>query len=1047
MIAQLIALCARNRFLVFAGVALALLGGLYSIGRIPLDALPDISDVQVVVHTTWLGEPPSIIEDQVTYPLVTTLLGTPKVTDVRAQTMEGDSYVTAVFQDGTNLYWARARVLEALEREQALLPPGVHPALGPDATGAGWVFEYALVDTTHHESLAQLRALQDWFLRYQLETVPGVSEVATIGGFERQYEVNLAPRLLRQHDVSLQQVIAAVRASTNETGGGTLELSGARYLVRGLGYVHSLADLRRVTVGLRGGVPVTLSQLGTVTFGPEPREGIADWDGEGETVGGIVMARSGSNALHVIRGVKAKLKQLAPSLPAGVHVMTGYDRSGLINASVATLRAALLEEVIVVSLVIIFFLWHFRSALIVILTLPIALVVTFLPMALLHVSANIMSLGGLALAIGVLVDAAIVMVENGYRRLADHPEARGVARVRLLIEAAQQVGPALFFSLLIIVASFLPVFMLSAQAGRLFRPLAWTKTLAIALSSILAVTLVPALMPLLIRGRLRTEQRNPVSRLTRSVYRPLLHWCLRHPVWTVALNLLFLACTLPLALHLGSQFMPPLFEGSSVYMPTGLPALGVTPAARLLQAQDRIIRRFPEVQSVFGTAGRSTSATDNAPLPMFDTTIMLKPRSQWPRGTTYNQLVADMDAELHFPGLSNNWTMPVANRMDMELTGMKTPVGLKLQGPTLAGLQALGQKMEAILTKVAGVTSAYAERVADGLYINITPHRGQIARFGLSIADVQQAVASAIGGVDVAETLDGRQIIPIDVRYARDYRNDLPTLGAVQLTTPSGAQIPLSQVAGLTISNGPAMIRDEDGELTAYLFLETSGSDYGTLVARANRALAAHLQLPAGYSYHWSGQYVLEQRADRRLELVIPIVAFIIFLLLYVVFHSAAESLMLMIPTLFALSGGLLLQWWLGYPFSVAVWVGYIDLFGISVETAVVMLVYLRQAHEERKRTGGGSLEETVMAGAVLRLRPVLMTVGAVLASLMPILAETGIGSDVMKPIAAPIVGGMATSAINVLILVPLLYFLMRRRSERRELRTVGSLGSHPPVD
>lgn len=1032
MIERLIAICARNRVLVFAIVILLVLAGIESLGRIPLDALPDISDVQVVVHTHWLGEPPNIIEDQVTYPLVTALLGTARVTNVRAQTMENDSYITVVFKDGTNLYWARDRVLEAIDRERASLPAGVHPALGPDATGAGWVYEYVLVDTTHTHTLADLRALQDWFLRYQLESVPGVAEVATIGGFERQYQVNLMPQKLRQLNVSLAQVIAAVRASTNEVGGSTLELSGANYMVSGLGYVESLNDLRRVSVGLRGGVPVTLGELGDVTFGPEQRTGIADWNGEGETVGGIVIARSGSNALDVINGVKRRLAALAPSLPHGVEIKAGYDRSGLIRTSVHTLSRALIEEIIIVSFVILFFLWHFRSALIVIFTLPIALIVTFLPMAWLHISANIMSLGGLALAIGILVDATIVIVENGYRRVAERSDQpSGPERARILLEAAQQVGPALFFSLLIIVAAFLPVFLLGAQAGRMFSPLAWTKTLVIVIASVLAVTLVPALMPLLIRGKLRPERRNPVSRVTQAVYQPILRWCLRHPAWTIALSLIFCGATLPLAFHLGSQFMPPLYEGSSVYMPTALPGLGVTPAATLLQEQDKILRSFPEVRSVFGTVGRSNSATDNTPMTMFNTTIMLKPRKQWPAGMTYAKLIAGMNAQLQFPGLTNNWTMPVENRMDMELTGMKTPIGLKIQGPSLAGIQELGLEIQRILGRVPGVTSSFAEHVADGLYIKIKPRRRQIARFGLNVAEVQEAVTSAIGGADVAETIEGRERIPISVRYARDYRDDLPALGQIQIMTPSGAQIPLSQLASLSFSKGPTMIRDEDGALTGYIFLQVAGSDYGSLVRRFQQALEKQLTLPAGYSYRWSGQYLLEQRANRRLELVIPVVFLVIFLLLYMVFHSAAESALLMLPVLFALSGGLLLQWILGYPFSVAVWVGYIDLFGIAVETAVVMLVYLREAYDEREKTGRGSLEDAVIAGAVLRLRPKLMTVAAVWASLIPILAESGIGSDVMKPIAAPIVGGMITSMVNVLLLVPLLYFMLRRHSER----------------
>ncbi|MGN6592694.1 MAG: efflux RND transporter permease subunit [Terriglobales bacterium] len=1033
MIARLITACTRNRFLVLAAVTLLTLGGIWSLGRIPLDALPDISDVQVVIHTAWPGQPPNVIEDQVTYPLVTAMLGAPRATDVRAQTMEGDSYVTVVFQDGTDLYWARARVLEMLNRESGTLPEGAHPVLGPDATGAGWVFEYALVDHSHRQSLARLRALQDWFLRYQLESVPGVSEVATIGGFEQQYQVALDPGKLREYGVSLEEVIAAVRASTGESGGRSLEMSGARYLVRGLGYVRSLDDLGQVAVGLRGGQPVRLSQLGSIQLGPDVREGIADWNGEGETVGGIIIARYGGNALNVIRGVKAKLAALAPSLPPGVEVVTAYDRSQLVDSSIATLRRELYEEALIVALVIVVFLWHFRSALVPVITLPIALVATFLPMASLGVSANIMSLGGLALAIGVLVDAAIVMVENGHRRCAEQPGATSAERRRILLDAAIQVGPALFFSLLIIVASFLPVFLLGAQSGRMFHPLAWTKTLAVGIASLLAVTLVPVLMPWLIRGRLRGEHRNPVSRATQALYRPVLRWSLRHPVWLLALNVVFAAFTIPLALHLGSQFMPALYEGSAVYMPTGLPGLGVTPAAQLLQQQDRILRSFPEVESVFGTAGRSNSATDNAPLEMYDTTIQLKPRTQWPAGMTYAQLIAAMDAQLQFPGLTNNWTMPVANRLDMELTGIKTPLGLKIQGPSLAGIQALGARMEKVLASVPGVRSTFAEHVADGLYVNITPLRPQLARFGLSVADVQQVVTSAIGGANVAETLDGRQRIPISVRYARDYRGDLPGLRQVLLTTPGGAQIELGQVADVSFSRGPAMIRDEDGALTGYLYLEVAGGDYGGLVQRADAAFRTHLSLPAGYSYQWSGEYALQQQAARRLRVVVPVVIFIIFLLLYLIFHSAAEVVLLMIPTIYALSGGLLLQWWLGYPFSVAVWVGYIALFGIAVETAVVMMVYLREAYDERRAGGNhASLASAVEAGAVLRLRPKLMTVAAVLASLIPILAESGVGSDVMKPIAAPIVGGMITSTINVLLLVPALYFLWHRRLERR---------------
>ena len=692
MLARIIELCARNRFLVFTTTLLLTLAGIWSLQRVPLDALPDISDVQVIVHTPWAGEPPDVIEDQVTYPIVTSMLAAPHVKAVRAQTMFGDSYVYVVFKDGTDLYWARSRVLEYLQEISGRLPEGVHPVIGPDATGAGWVYEYAIVDTSHQHSLADLRTLQDWHLRYALETVPGVSEVATIGGYVKQYQVQLDPNKLLAYGIPLSTVIDRVQQSTSEVGGRVLDLSGAEYMIRGLGYLHSLDDLALVAVGSKNGTPVLLRDLGTVSFGPDIREGVAEWNGEGETVGGIVVMRQGMNALDVINGVKEKLREIAPSLPPGVKIMSGYDRSGLIHASIHTLQRDLLEEAIIVSLVIIIFLFHFRSALIAILALPIAVLVSFIPMYLLGVTSNIMSLGGLALAIGVLVDASIVMVENGYRHLSERQQNDATPvtepeRQQILIHAAKQVGPALFFSLLIIVVSFLPVFLLEAQEGRMFRPLAWMKTLAVGSSSILAVTLVPVLMVLLIRGRLRPENANPISRITQAIYRPVLKFCLDHRWLTIAVNLLFLVATLPLALRLGSQFMPALYEGSALYMPTALPGISIGQAKILLQEQDRILHSFPEVVSVFGTAGRSDSATDNAPLDMYDTTVMLKPRRQWPAGMTYDKLLEDMDAKLQFPGLTNTWTMPVENRLDMELTGIKTPVGIKVQGPSFDAIQ------------------------------------------------------------------------------------------------------------------------------------------------------------------------------------------------------------------------------------------------------------------------------------------------------------------------------------------------------------------------
>ncbi|MGH9618158.1 MAG: efflux RND transporter permease subunit, partial [Bryobacteraceae bacterium] len=947
MISRIIEACARNRFLVFSAVVLLVLAGIWAVRHVPLDALPDISDVQVVVHTAWTGEPPDVIEDQVTYPIVTSLLAAPRVKAVRAQSMFGDSYVYVVFEDGTNLYWARSRVLEYLQELSGQLPQNVHPTLGPDATGAGWVYEYAIVDKSHNLSLADLRSLQDWHLRYELETVPGVAEVASIGGFEREYEVQLDPNKLQAYNIPLSKIIDRVKASTNEVGGRVLDLSGARYMIRGLGYLRSLKDLATVPVGSYNGTPVLLRDLGIVSFGPEVRDGAAEWNGDGEAVGGIVIMRQGGNALKVIEGVKRKLREIAPSLPRGVEIMPGYDRSGLIRGSISTLQRDLIEEVAIVSVVVIIFLLHFRSALIAILTLPIAVVASFVPMYLLGVSSNIMSLGGLALAIGVVVDASIVMIENGNRRLSDYQEQHpgpvaAQVRFRLLIQAAQEVGPALFFSLLIIVVSFLPVFLLQAQEGRMFRPLAWTKTLSIACSSILAITLVPVLMTLLIRGPLRPEKKNPVSRLTQAVYLPVLRFCLRHRSLTILLNLAFLAVTLPLATHLGSRFMPPLFEGSALYMPTALPGISIEQATALLGEQDRIIRGFPEVLSVFGTIGRSDSATDNAPLSMFDTTIMLKPRSQWPAGMTYNKVIQKMDAKLQFPGLSNTWTMPVENRLDMELTGIKTPVGIKVQGPTLEGIQHAAVRIQAALSGLPQVRSVFAERVAQGFYINVEPNRAEAAKYGLTVQDIQRAVAYGIGGENIAENIEGRERYPINVRYERAFRTSPREMRGILIGTPSGAEIPLGEVARVTLSRGPSMIRDEGGALTGYIFIDLKGENYGGFVAEATKALQTKLRLPPGYTFRWAGEYEFELRAKHRLKLILPIVFFVIFLLLYMVFHSAAEAFMLIIPTIYALSGGLLLQYLLGYEFSVAVWVGYIALFGIAVETGVVMMVYLR---------------------------------------------------------------------------------------------------------
>jgi Cu(I)/Ag(I) efflux system membrane protein CusA/SilA len=812
-------------------------------------------------------------------------------------------------------------------------------------------------------------------------------------------------------------------------------------MIRGLGYLRSLDDLATIAVNSKNGTPVLLRDLGTVSFGPDIREGVAEWNGEGETVGGIIVMRQGMNALSVINGVKQKLREIAPSLPPGVQIMTGYDRSGLIDASIKTLQRDLLEEAIIVSLAIIVFLFHFRSALIAILALPIAVLVSFIPMYWLGVTSNIMSLGGIALAIGVLVDASIVMVENGYRHLSERQEndASPVSereRQKILINAAKQVGPALFFSLLIIVVSFLPVFLLEAQEGRMFRPLAWTKTLAVGSSSIVAITLVPGLMVMLIRGRLRPERANPISRITQAIYLPVLRFCLHHRWLTIAVNLIFLIVTFPLASRLGSQFMPPLFEGSTLYMPTALPGISIEQAKVLLQQQDRILRGFPEVASVFGAVGRSDSATDNAPLDMYDTTVMLKPREQWPAGMTYEKLIQDMDEKLQFPGLSNTWTMPVENRLDMELTGIKTPLGMKVQGPNVDGIQQLASHIQNVLSGLPQVRSVFSEKVAQGFYVNVDVNREQAARYGLTIADVQAAVSSGIGGQNITENIEGRERYPINVRYQRDFRDNIETMRGVLIGTPSGAQIPLGQVARISFTHGPAMIRDEDGALTGYIYIDLKNTDYGGFVRNADKLLHNKLALPANYTFQWSGEYELELRAKRRLQLILPVVFFVIFLLLYLVFHSAAEALVLIFPTIYAMSGGLLLQWLLRYNFSVAVAVGYIALFGIAVETGVVMVVYLHEALEHKLQGGkpltNADVEEAAIEGAVQRLRPKLMTVCAVLASLVPILWESGIGSDVMKPIAAPIVGGMITSTIHVLILVPVFFVMMEERALKR---------------
>jgi Cu(I)/Ag(I) efflux system membrane protein CusA/SilA len=1037
MIERIIDWCASNRFLVFTGTAVLTAWGIWAMTKTPLDAVPDISDVQVIVSTEWMGRSPDLIEDQITYPIVSALIATPHVKAVRGFTDFGISYVYVIFQDNTDIYWARSRVVEYLQGIRGQLPEGVNPTIGPDATGVGWVFEYALVDDTGQHSLAELRGLQDWNLRYWLAAVPGVAEVASIGGFVKQYQVNLDPNKLAAFDMGTKQVIDAIKTSNNDVEGRLLEFAGREYMVRGRGYLTSIADIENVSLGAnKRGTPIRVRDVAQVRLGPDIRRGVAELDGKGEAVGGIVVMRFGENALRVIDGVKAKLQEVQHSLPPGVRVVPTYDRSGLINDSIATLRRTLTEEAIVVSIVIVVFLFHFRSALIPILALPIAVVASFIPMYYLGVTSNIMSLGGLALAIGVLVDASIVMVENAYRHVSDE-QVPYEEQPRAIIGAAKQVARAIFFSLAIIVVSFVPVFMLEAQEGRMFRPLAFTKTFAMVAASILSITLVPVLMTVFIRGRhLKPESHNPISRFFTWLYDPIIRVALRWKWTALFVNFAVVPLTVPLLFAIGSEFMPPLYEGSQLYMPTSPPGLSITEATKLLQVQDKMLRTFPEVDTVFGTVGRGTTSTDNTPMGMVNTTVTLKPRERWRRGMTLEKLQGEMDAQLQFPGFPNVWTQPIRNRLDMLLTGIKTPVGIKILGSDLNRIQQIGGEIERALQNIPGTRSVYAERVAQGYFTDITIDRDAIARHGLTAGDVEDVIESAIGGQNITRTIEGRERYPVNVRYERGFRENLPDLERVLVRTSMGSQIPLSQLADITLTPGPSMIRDENGQLAGYVYVDTATTDIGGYVDRAKRAIAERVKLPTGYTLLWTGQYEFQVRARERFQVLIPLVFFIIFMLLYMTFHSAAEASIVMLSVVYAMTGGVILQWWLGYNFSVAVWVGYIALYGVAVQTGVVMVLYLHEALDQRLAKGGeiteADLFEATISGSVLRLRPKLMTVSVVMAGLLPILWSSGVGSDVMKPIAAPIVGGMVTSTIHVLIITPVIFFIMKRRALRK---------------
>ena len=1040
MIERIIAWCASNRFLVFTGTAVLTLWGLWAMTATPLDAVPDISDVQVIVSTEWAGRSPDLIEDQVTYPLVSALISTPRVRTVRGFTDFGISYVYVIFEDGTDMYWARSRVVEYLQGIRGQLPDGVNPVIGPDATGVGWVFEYALVDETGQHTLADLRGFQDWYLRYWLASVPGVAEVASIGGFVKQYQVNLDPNKLTAYDLAVGDVVQAIQASNNDVGGRLLEFAGREYMVRGRGYLTSAADIELISLGADPrGTPIRVTDVAEVRLGPDIRRGVAELDGRGEVVGGIVIVRYGENALAVIGRVKAKLREVEGSLPPGVTVVPTYDRSWLIEESIGTLSRTLIEEAVVVSLVIILFLFHLRSALIPIVILPIAVVAAFIPMYHLGVSSNIMSLGGIALAIGVLVDASIVMVENAYRHVSEPGEAAVpyADQPRVILAAARQVGRPIFFSLAIIIISFVPVFLLEAQEGRMFRPLAFTKTFAMVFASVLSITLVPVLMTLFIRGRrLKPESANPIARLFTALYAPVLGLALRWKWTALVVNFAVVPLTVPLLFMIGSEFMPPLYEGSMLYMPTAPPGLSVGEATRLLQVQDKLLIEFPEVERVFGTVGRATTSTDNSPMGMVNTTVTLKPKDEWRPGLTEAQLQREMDEALQFPGFPNVWTQPIRNRLDMLLTGIKTPVGIKVFGADLAIIQRIGEDIERILQDVPGTRSVYAERVNQGYFTDIRIDRQAIARHGLTIETVQDVIQSALGGQNVTRTIEGRERYPVNVRYARKFREDLPAIERVLVRTPMGSHVPLGQLAEIRFTPGPAMIRDEDGQLAGYVYVDTATTDIGGYVDRARAALGDRLQLPAGYTLAWTGQYEFQVRAQERLQVLLPIVFFLIFILLYMTFHSVSEAVIVMLSVVYAMTGGVILQWWLGYNFSVAVWVGYIALYGVAVQTGVVMVVYLHEALDRRLRQGGviteDDIREATMTGSVLRLRPKLMTVSVVMAALIPIMWSTGVSSDVMKPIATPIIGGMVTSTIHVLVITPVIFYIVKRRALRK---------------
>jgi len=1043
VLASLIHWSIQNRLLVLMGTCLLVVWGIHATLSTPLDALPDLSDTQVIIRTEYAGQAPQVVEDQVTYPLTTTMLSVPGARTVRGYSFFGDSYVYVIFDDKTDLYWARSRVLEYLSQVIGRLPATAKPTLGPDGTGVGWIYEYALVDPTGHYDISQLRALQDWFLKYELKSVPNVAEVASVGGVVKQYQVVLDPDRLRALGITLERVKQALRESNNEAGGSVLELGEAEYAVRATGYLKTLDDFRQVPVGLgAGATPILLGDVARIQIGPELRRGISELDGHGEAVGGVIVMRAGKNALETINAVKAKITSLQASLPIGVQIIPTYDRSELIHRSVATLRDRLIEEFIVVTLVCAVFLFHLRSALVAIVTLPLGILVAFSVMNAQGVSANIMSLGGIAIAIGAMVDAAVVMIENAHKHLEgwqyEHPTRRPTARehAELIAEAASAVGPALFFSLLIITLSFVPVFTLEAQEGKLFGPLAFTKTYSMAAAAGLSVTLVPVLMFYFVRGRIPDERRNPLSRVLIWLYRPLLEMVLRHPKAMLAVSAVLMLSALVPVTRLGHEFMPALIEGDLLYMPSALPGLSADKAAQLLQQTDKILMQFPEVERVFGKVGRAETATDPAGLEMFETTIRFKPRTEWPSHLTQDELIDKMNLALQIPGLSNLWVQPIRNRIDMLSTGIKSPVGIKIAGPDLKVIEKLGKEIEAAVKGVPGTRSAYAERVQGGRYVEVRIDRVRAGRFGLSLADVQQVIAIAVGGENIGETVEGLQRFPINIRYPRELRDSVEKLTVLPIVTAAGATTTLGAVADLVVTDGPPQIRSENARLNGWVYVDISGRDLGRYVAEAQQRVAQAVALPPGYSVTWSGQFEYLERATRKLQWVVPVTLAIIFILLYLTFQSLAEAVLIMVTLPFALVGGLWLLLLLGYNLSIASAIGFIALAGVAAEFGVVMLLYLNQAIARRRDVGQLNTDDDLIAaieeGAVLRVRPKAMTVAVIVMGLLPIMFGGGTGSDVMRRIAAPMIGGMVTAPLLSMLVLPAAYLLLHRRTTNR---------------